>query len=135
MPEMIKRPDARRRTPRPPRRRGASTRGSAPRDRFFRHIVDSMRNGVIAIRRDGTVAQMNDEAYRIFGLVRDAAEDPLAVECYRKALYLDPNHYETLLQMALLSEKCGDSTRARTFRQRAARTKPRSGITSEHARV
>jgi len=43
-----------------------------PDDRFFRHIVNSMRNGVIAIRRDGTVALMNDEAYRIFGLVRDA---------------------------------------------------------------
>ena len=27
-----------------------------------------MRNGVIAIRRDGTVALMNDEAYRIFSL-------------------------------------------------------------------
>ena len=46
----------------------------APDDRFFRHIVDSMRNGVMAIRRDGTVAQMNDEAYRIFGLVRDAGD-------------------------------------------------------------
>ncbi len=83
------------------------------------------------IRLDAASAQ----AWYLLGLVRDAAEDPLAVECYRKALYLDPNHYETLLQMALLSEKCGDSTRARTFRQRAARTKPRSGITSEHARV
>ena len=43
---------------------------AAPDDRFFRHIVNSMRNGVIAIRRDGTVALMNDEAYRIFGLTR-----------------------------------------------------------------
>jgi PAS domain S-box-containing protein len=41
-----------------------------PHDRFFRHIVDSMRNGVIAIRRDGSVALMNDEAYRIFALGR-----------------------------------------------------------------
>ena len=39
-------------------------------DRFFRHIVSSMRNGVIAIRRDGTLALMNDEAYRIFSLAR-----------------------------------------------------------------
>jgi signal transduction histidine kinase len=31
-----------------------------------------MRNGVIAIHRDGTVALMNDEAYRIFSLVRQA---------------------------------------------------------------
>ena len=37
-------------------------------DRFFRHIVNSMRNGVIAVRRNGTLALMNDEAYRIFGL-------------------------------------------------------------------
>jgi len=37
-------------------------------DRFFRHIVSSMRNGVIAFRRNGTLALMNDEAYRIFGL-------------------------------------------------------------------
>jgi signal transduction histidine kinase len=42
---------------------------SPPDDRFFRHIVRSMRNGVIAIRRDGTVALMNEEAYRSFGLI------------------------------------------------------------------
>ncbi|HEV8458959.1 MAG TPA: histidine kinase dimerization/phospho-acceptor domain-containing protein, partial [Methylomirabilota bacterium] len=41
-----------------------------PEDRFFRHIVSSMRNGVIAVRRDGTLALMNDEAYRIFSLTR-----------------------------------------------------------------
>src|SRR4051794_1160876 len=43
---------------------------AAPEDRFFRHIVSSMRNGVIAIRREGTLALMNDEAYRIFALTR-----------------------------------------------------------------
>jgi signal transduction histidine kinase len=37
-------------------------------DRFFRHLVSSMRNAVLAFRRDGTLALMNDEAYRIFGL-------------------------------------------------------------------
>jgi signal transduction histidine kinase len=39
-------------------------------DPFFRHIVSSLRNGVIAFHRDGTLALMNDEAYRIFALVR-----------------------------------------------------------------
>jgi signal transduction histidine kinase len=39
-----------------------------PEDRFFRHIVSSMRNGVIAVRRNGTLALMNAEGYRIFGL-------------------------------------------------------------------
>lgn len=33
-----------------------------------------MRNGVIAFRRDGTLALMNDEAYRIFGLTPSAGD-------------------------------------------------------------
>jgi signal transduction histidine kinase len=37
-------------------------------DAFFRHIVAGMRNGVLTITRDGRIALMNDEAYRIFGL-------------------------------------------------------------------
>src|SRR5206468_3766480 len=49
-------------------------RGTAPHDRFFRQLVTSMRNGVIAIHRDGTIALMNDEAYRIFSLTRSAAD-------------------------------------------------------------
>lgn len=43
---------------------------AGPDDRFFRQLVGSMRNGVIAIHRDGTLALMNDEAYRIFSLIR-----------------------------------------------------------------
>jgi signal transduction histidine kinase len=35
-------------------------------DTFFRHIVSGMRNGVLAITRDGRLALINDEAYRIF---------------------------------------------------------------------
>jgi PAS domain S-box-containing protein len=79
MADIPERPDAR------PRRR--ATGSPAPRqarrpaaarqtldDRFFRHIVSSMRNGVIAFRRDGTLALMNDEAYRIFGLTPSAAD-------------------------------------------------------------
>ena len=40
-------------------------------DRFFRDIVSSMRNGVLAVTRDGTLAVMNEEAYRIFALPPD----------------------------------------------------------------
>jgi signal transduction histidine kinase len=53
--------------PRPDRR--AVARPPSADDRFFRHIVNSMRNGVIAFRRDGTLALMNLEAYRTFSLV------------------------------------------------------------------
>jgi signal transduction histidine kinase len=37
-------------------------------DAFFRHIVSGMRNGVLAITREGRLALINDEAYRIFGV-------------------------------------------------------------------
>jgi signal transduction histidine kinase len=43
-------------------------RGAAVTDAFFRHIVAGMRNGVLAIARDGRLALINDEAYRIFGI-------------------------------------------------------------------
>src|SRR5438093_6565388 len=59
----------------------ATRRGIAPGrpavstdDRFFSHLVSSMRNGVLAFHRDGTLALMNDEAYRIFGLTRRASD-------------------------------------------------------------
>ena len=51
-------------------RRDSGGAPATPDDRFFRQIVRSMRNGVIAFHRDGSLALMNDEAYRIFGLVR-----------------------------------------------------------------
>lgn len=37
-------------------------------DTFFRFIVSGMRNGVLAITRNGMLALINDEACRIFGL-------------------------------------------------------------------
>jgi signal transduction histidine kinase len=74
MPDMPQRMDGR--TPRrsaatPPAgrpERRAAVRVVSADDRFFRHIVSSLRNGVIAFRRDGTLALMNDEAYKTFAL-------------------------------------------------------------------
>jgi PAS domain-containing protein len=42
----------------------------AVKDAFFRHVVTGMRNGVLALDRDGALAIINDEAYRIFGIKR-----------------------------------------------------------------
>jgi chemotaxis protein methyltransferase WspC len=66
------------------------------------------------------------EGWYLLGLIREATQDPGAVECYRKALYLDPDHYETLLQMSSLAEKDGNETVARMFRGRASRSKIRA---------
>lgn len=48
-----------------PRRRSAQGPAS---DRFFRELVWSLRNGVLAITRDGRVAVFNDIAYRMLDL-------------------------------------------------------------------
>jgi signal transduction histidine kinase len=52
------------------RRRGGRSRAQAgdSSDTFFRYIVSGMRNGVLAYTREGTLALINDEAYRIFDL-------------------------------------------------------------------
>src|SRR5437773_37192 len=54
--------------------RRAGHSGRTEEDPFFRHIVGSLRNGVIAFHRKGTLALMNDEAYRIFALTRRAGD-------------------------------------------------------------
>lgn len=64
------------------------------------------------------------EAYYLLGLMKDAGDDPNAITFYRKALYLDPNHYETLVHIALWLEKNGDTSGARPFRRRAERAQP-----------
>src|SRR5688572_9205231 len=35
---------------------------------FYRHMVEGMRNGVLAVTIEGELALVNDEALRIFGL-------------------------------------------------------------------
>ena len=69
------------------------------------------------------------KAFFLLGLVRDAAADVAeASEYYRKALYLEPNHYEALMHLACLTEKTGDPAGAQVLRNRARRLKERSGI-------
>ena len=66
-------------------------------------------------------------AYYLLGLACDAdgAADE-AVEAYRKALYLQPDHREALAQIALLMRRRGDLASARAFRDRLDRIEKRS---------
>jgi signal transduction histidine kinase len=51
---------------RPPDRHVAGDRAfTSVSDRFYRQLVSGMRNGVLAVTRDGRVAVMNEVAYRI----------------------------------------------------------------------
>jgi chemotaxis protein methyltransferase WspC len=70
-------------------------------------------------------------AFYLMGLVRDATGNhPEAAAFYRKALYLDANHYDTQIHLALLMEKQGDSAGAQVLRNRARRLEQKEqGVT------
>jgi chemotaxis protein methyltransferase WspC len=59
------------------------------------------------------------EAYALLGTLYQATAHPEQSERYlQKALYLQPNHYEALMQLALLKESQGDTTSAKLLQQR-----------------
>jgi len=82
------------------------------------HFVEAAKSCEQHLRRSGPSAR----AFHLMGLVRDATGNhEEASSYYRKALYLDPNHYETQIQLALLMEKQGDASGAQVLRNRSRR--------------
>ena len=64
----------------------------------------------------------SSEAYYLLGLLRDATGDgPGAAESYRRVVYLEPEHVEALMHLALCMENQGDAAAAERFRNRARR--------------
>jgi chemotaxis protein methyltransferase WspC len=65
------------------------------------------------------------DAYCLLGLIREAAGDKAAAAAlFRKALYLEPRHAESLGHLALLLERKGDANGARLLRERLRRLDP-----------
>jgi signal transduction histidine kinase len=58
----------RRRQPARKRRPAAAASAAVAPEGFYRDLVWTLRNGVIAVTRDGRIAVMNEAAYRILGL-------------------------------------------------------------------
>jgi chemotaxis protein methyltransferase WspC len=86
------------------------------------HLVEAAALCETYLQDNGPSAQ----AYYLLGLVRDAAGNKAQADEYlRKALYLDPNHYEALVQLAVLAEQQSDLQGAQQFRQRAQRVRDR----------
>ncbi len=62
------------------------------------------------------------EAYFMLGLLSQHTQASAAAEAYlRRAVYLDPEHYEALSHLALLTERNGHAREAAALRQRAVR--------------
>jgi chemotaxis protein methyltransferase WspC len=72
----------------------------------------------ISLREQGPSAR----AFHLLGLICDSSGDQhQASEFYRKALYLEPDHYEVMIHLALLKDKSGDNAAAKTLKNRAHR--------------
>ncbi len=64
------------------------------------------------------------EAFYLLGLIRDfSGADTQATEFYRKALYLEPTHYDALIQWASLARRNGNDAHAQILQNRAERIK------------
>lgn len=73
------------------------------------------------------------EAYYLFGLIHEAGGNrEQAAELYRKAIYLDPVHEPTLIQLVLFAERSGNTHKAQLLRERVARASARNG---DHPRM
>jgi tetratricopeptide (TPR) repeat protein len=65
----------------------------------IRRLVEAAQICEISLREQGPSAR----AFHLLGLILDCAGDQhQASEFYRKALYLEPDHYDVLIQLALL---------------------------------
>ncbi len=65
---------------------------------------------------------MDVGAYYLAGLIEQSFDRLAPAEdFFLKAIYLDPDHYDTLVQLCLLSEKKGDSAKAGQYRKRIRR--------------
>jgi chemotaxis protein methyltransferase WspC len=105
----------------------------APRDvaddlTAARRLADSgdLKAALALAERSLSTAPPTPEGYYVLGLIRDAIGDSAgAMDAYRKALYLDPDHIDALLHLAFLLERGGDAASAQRFRERARRAEER----------
>ncbi len=69
-----------------------------------------------------STADASAAAYSLLGVIHRARGEKTEAEtCFRKALYLDPQHEESLIHLRLLAQESGDGESAERFQDRLAR--------------
>ncbi|MFQ5643531.1 MAG: CheR family methyltransferase [Thiogranum sp.] len=67
------------------------------------------------------------DTHYLLGLIREAAGNTAEAErMFRKAVYLDPAHYEALAHLSVICRRQGDNGNAQRFHERATRAQRRS---------
>jgi chemotaxis protein methyltransferase WspC len=92
------------------------------------HFVEAATCCEAHLRRHGPSAT----AFYLLGLVRDATgSESEAGDCYRKALYLDPDHADAQIHLAFLMERRGDVAGAQVLRSRARRLQQKAQVVDD----
>ncbi len=89
-----------------------------------RALADAGRLDDAAARVESDLARTPDDAdaHALLGVVRAAqGRDDEAAQCLRRALYLDPEHEEALIHLAVILERRGEAAAAIRLRNRARR--------------
>jgi chemotaxis protein methyltransferase WspC len=70
---------------------------------------------------------LDARVYYLAGLIEQASDrTDQAGELFGKAVYLDPAHYESLVQLSLMAEKRGETGKADHYRWRASKAREKS---------
>jgi chemotaxis protein methyltransferase WspC len=86
-------------------------------------LPDAAKATEAALREDGPSAEL----FHLLGSVRMAmGQMESARDAFRKAVYLEPLHEGSLLQLAVIYQALGDETQAASYRKRAARAHQQS---------
>ncbi|WP_254566231.1 protein-glutamate O-methyltransferase CheR [Oscillatoria sp. HE19RPO] len=89
-----------------------------------RHLADLGRLNEAAQVCETYLSQHRTDAnaYVLLGeILQGAGHQERAEQCWEKAIYLEPHHYEALMHLLLLKESHGDLTHASALRQRIQR--------------
>jgi chemotaxis protein methyltransferase WspC len=94
----------------------------------IRRLADEGRSAEAAALCEARLREggASPEILLILGLIRDSMGQVRgAAECYRKALFLDPDHAQALVHLALLHEKEGNTADVRILNERLRRLEQR----------
>ena len=116
-------------TPAPPQLTAPSSLPAKPSDlESIIAMADAGQLGEARSRCQEYLAKSGDSprAFCLMALLEDSlGRSARAIEYYRKAIYLDPNHAEALSHLALLLSRQGDTAQVRHLRDRARRVEER----------
>ena len=73
------------------------------------------------------------QVFFLLGIIQNAADDVnQAAKFFRKALYLDPHHEESLIFLSLIAEKSGNISEEKNLKQRIERLKSNTAYDSSN---